>query len=512
MLKKTHYLFDNAKFRNHLIDKILDGTIQIDQNICDCIYKVEKKKGVLVLSTTRVNGDGTQKCNYQQTLNNMGHSMEFLGQGSYGLASKICLDPLCNLSYAIKVIMYNNNQLFGQLDNPIRPENIELTVFQKLNKEILLTKVSPHIILYIQHFRCDGVPALWSSGTQIEFDEYSSQLLENFYHTDHALILVSELAQYGSLNSYLKNQSITFDEHILSILFFQFIYTFAQIQKTFPGFRHNDSHGGNILVQKDENYEPTKQKYYIYHYNNTFYKIPVIDPQIKIWDFDFSNIIGHTENQDGQGNLKAKIFNPNEFGYRHTKNHYYDLHIFVNDLLMKIYGAYQGYDSMLAIPKMSPLIQLFHEIIPFEYAGINTQNTGFGRLKHDIEITTPERVLFGPYIKNKFSVLIDSIDLNEVVDVYGIDLMELKNLLQSSKSSIIPKIQLKKKQHIDQNSSICQIPKIKKVYPTGYCLQQKHHPCPQKSRWCSYCFQNIEQCNNQKFPRIKGNYSFKRPK
>lgn len=52
----TKYLFNNAKFRSDLINKILDGTIQIDQNACNCIYRIEKKlmkKNYILLMSVR---------------------------------------------------------------------------------------------------------------------------------------------------------------------------------------------------------------------------------------------------------------------------------------------------------------------------------------------------------------------------------------------------------------------------------------------------------------------------
>src|SRR6185436_20722677 len=133
--------------------------------------------------------------------------------------------------------------------------------------------------------------------------------------------------------------------------------------------------------------------YYIYQYEGLYYKIPLIATQIKFWDYDFANIIGETNN------FKSKEFSPDSFGYRHTKNHYYDLHIFTNDLLMMRDPILSGKNLMPTIPVNSEIVKLFETVVPPIYYGRSTKNTSYGRLKPDIEYITPHKLLTqNPYI------------------------------------------------------------------------------------------------------------------
>lgn len=118
----TSYLFNNAKFRSHLINQLLDGKLKINTDVCNCIYKVNDANGRI--TSFQVNVDGqfrAQPCDYQTTLSNLGYSLKFLGKGSYGLAGKICQDKDCLLTYAIKVMAFDKDYK-GDYNNPNRPE------------------------------------------------------------------------------------------------------------------------------------------------------------------------------------------------------------------------------------------------------------------------------------------------------------------------------------------------------------------------------------------------------
>lgn len=82
----------------------------------------------------------------------------------------------------------------------------------------------------------------------------------------------------------------------MQIIIFQVLYTLIQIKKIFPTFIHNDLNPSNILVQIDNNYNENIDKYYIYHFENQYYLIPVLPFQIKLWDFGLSQITGIIDN------------------------------------------------------------------------------------------------------------------------------------------------------------------------------------------------------------------------
>lgn len=145
--------------------------------------------------------------------------------------------------------------------------------------------------MYIQNFRCSGLPVIWKRNDDSEFDHYVNNFFK-FDNLNNCQILISELAQYGDVDNYLSKLNLegNMSEDTLSILYFQFIYTLSQIQKLIPGFIHNDCHTGNILVQRDTYFDPTSQQFYLYHYEDNYYMIPVTDFQIKFWILIFQTL------------------------------------------------------------------------------------------------------------------------------------------------------------------------------------------------------------------------------
>jgi hypothetical protein len=530
----TDYLFKNSTFRTELINKLLTGQLKIDHSMCNCIYKVNINTSSL--STLEVNVDGKGKakpCDYATTLVNLGYDMKYLGAGAYGLAAEICTDEKCDVSYAIKVIMYQNKRIYEPTTNPDRPENIEVRIFKILNQRILYPNISPHIALYIQDFKCDGVPVLWKAGVKQSYDKYSSNLLkttdlEVSYKSDKSIVMISELCMFGSLIDFMSTNPKFLTEKKLSNLAFQFVYTMAQIQQVIPGFRHNDCHGSNILMQDDKNYNKVSERFYIYHYKNKFFRLPVIFMQLKLWDFDLANIVGETNN------LKYQTFDEDEFGYRHVKNDYYDLHLFINDQRMFKKGV-SPYEkgSLPLISEDSPLMKWYSQIVPDKYYGRDTATTGYGRLRPNIEYITPDQLLMGTapqdteqYLLKTYEVTLDQINPSTIMGVYGIDREEFDQLLKVARTNTVqleekPKKEIstqpssteshKKPSESDIVKSICELPKKKTVYPHGKCKNPDQHACSTDSRWCYYCVSQIESCKLPTLPRKKGSYTFKIP-
>jgi hypothetical protein len=445
--KKTKHLFDNVKYRSQLIDMIKQGKIVIDENVCECIYEVVKPTRTGETKKTLLNMDEKARglpCSYDTTLHNLGYKLNYLGSGTYGFAGSVCKndDEKCDYGYAIKLLIYDNDPLYGSFDNPNRPENIEVTILKLLNQQILLTNISPHITLYIQDFVCRGVPVLWEDGKNESFDEYIEKVDEPVSNAS-AIVMISELAKYGSLYSLITKHGKTFGIDIIDNIYFQFVYTFAQIQKTIPGFRHNDCHCGNILIQHDENFKAdAPPKYYIYAYpvssstsspQYKFYRVPVIPYQMKLWDFDFANIEGVTKN------AKNTSFKPKDFGWRLTRNDYYDLHIFTNDSMMYIMTDDVKTSALPKIRDDKKFMRFLTSIVPRKYFGKKTINTDFGRLIPDDKYTSPHEILVSErdskffYLNDKYGIDIENINMDDVVDCFGIDISELKNMIMEMK-------------------------------------------------------------------------------
>lgn len=394
----TYAIFDNAVFRSQLIEQLLDGTLVIDPQLCHCIYQVTPDSQ---LESFEVNVDQhyqAKPCSYETTLHNLGYSIKFLGKGFYGLAAQICQDSECQLTYALKIITFDNK--YGDnIDNSNRPENMEVAMLKLLNEKILLPKVSPHIILYIQDFQCKGLPVLWPKGQQSDYDQFAQAIVtSDNYRTDRCLVIISELARSGTLYSYLKGKSTT-HAYEFSILYFQFMYTLAQIQQLIPGFRHNDAHAKNILLQTDSNYDSTTEQYYLYQYDHQQYLIPVIPVQLKIWDFDMADVVGKTKN------LQAEMRNPT----RYLKmNRYFDVYTFTTSFISSMSKE---------LRESSFYLDLLKVIRPNDYIMEGGKKTFI----EAIEYTTPHDILLSnPYILKHFVAEPSHINSSIIADTYQI--------------------------------------------------------------------------------------------
>lgn len=414
----TQYLFNNTTFRTQLINNILNGAITIDTQTCKCIYQVKPKDSNnqnkslndMYLSINLNQKQEPDHCSYATTLANLGFSLEYIGSDAYSFTTKVCEDDQCSLTYALKMIPYMNqdNVYSKDLDNPNRPENIELEMIKKLNMKFLYTRITPHILCYIQDFKCNGMPNLWDTKDNHIFAQYVS----NHVHTNKTIILLTEMAKYGSLEQFILTHLTLINHDWLLNIVFQFIYTLAQIQTKYPGFRHNNCYIANLLLQQANDY--VDGKYYIYYYNGMYFKLAT-PYQIKLTDFDMSNINGITNNQ------RFNDYTPDEFGYRNNNNQYYDLHLFVNTLLTLIDQEFEHLNS---------ITDILQTIVPIKYQGISKPNTlQYSRLIPDIQFTTPHQVLINHFQNSSLQIDLDQMDSNLIIESYGIDLNKLKQLI-----------------------------------------------------------------------------------
>jgi hypothetical protein len=94
--------------------------------------------------------------------------------------------------------------------------------------------------------------------------------------------LVTEMAHTAkSLQKWLSEETHTIEE--LVAVFFQVLYTFEVFNRI--GFRHNDSHCGNIFIEDWSDVEGVPE-YTTYNVDGEFYRIPTRRNFVKIYDFD----------------------------------------------------------------------------------------------------------------------------------------------------------------------------------------------------------------------------------
>jgi len=286
--------------------------------------------------------------------------------------------------YAVKVVAYSIKDKYGGMHDARRPENAELMML-KLLSYFIINKKTPHLVLpigtfdtSITHFT-DLIKRGFVKENNHKYKEFVDRYDAGEFYDDVS-ILISEWANRGDLNDFIKNNYKKFTPIHWKVLFFQLISTLAVIQGKYPTFRHNDLKPNNILVSKiDKDVEGFK-----YSVGGDDYVVPNINYQIKIWDFDFACIPGIVDNK------KVMISNQWSRGINigPTQNRYYDIHYFFNTLMRD--GFFPELMTESRVPQEVKDFVL--SIVPKKYQSREYVSKN-GRILHNIEYTTPAKIL-----------------------------------------------------------------------------------------------------------------------
>lgn len=289
--------------RISFIHLILDGTIKITNKKIDYPWKMNKNKyDIYNLKNSTIPYDildfFKDNCFYLDV---------FKGKSSF---------PFCivasNFKLAVKISYFSTNSSHFKLElkeslkhksiylkkNNISSKkeilyntslNIENIILNKLSK-LVYKKYTPHINLPILCFKTQLSKL---KDNLLDYPPIMKRINECEL-IDDVNVYLSEWCNLNNLKDYLNkyNFHIHFD-----VILFQIISVLVIIQEIYPSFRHNDLHLRNILVEKlctkDERHflydYIIEGKRYIFSLNN-------IGIQIRIWDFDWSNIGGIVHN------------------------------------------------------------------------------------------------------------------------------------------------------------------------------------------------------------------------
>ena len=186
----------------------------------------------------------------------------------------------------------NYYEIYGINENEL-PQNSEIKMIFLL-KDLVFSKQTPHINLPIIAYNCN-LKDLLSEPTKTEKKILTAR--RHRQNTNLVNVLISEWCTGGSLEDYLEKNIHVFKRNHLyfDVLFFQLLSLLTTIQRTYPSFRHNDLHLGNLLVEKTPLIY--KKEFYLYKIKNitcpnkyTNYVIPNLEYQIRLWDYDLSCI------------------------------------------------------------------------------------------------------------------------------------------------------------------------------------------------------------------------------
>lgn len=265
-----------------------------------------------------------------------------------------------------------------------RPEHIENKLLY-LFSNFVYNNNSPHFTLPIMTFQCKMTDIL-KNYEGSEKSAYLQGIKHNVY-IDKCIVILAEWANGGDLKKFIRSnikkwfqKGERYCNKIWGVIYFQFLQMLICIFDKYPNFRHNDLKVDNILVSKKNIKENQPDKYYLYKIGKKKFVIPDLGFQLKLWDFDLSNIDNKIDNY--------KTDDMEEYGIRKTRNQYYDMHSFLNYLRLYVIG---GEYRHFITKKVS---NFWRRIIPVKYRyDEHLPEVYWGRIIDDIEITTPIKAL-----------------------------------------------------------------------------------------------------------------------
>ena len=178
------------------------------------------------------------------------------------------------------------------------------------------------------------------------------------------------------------------------ILFFQILQVLMVININHPNFRHNDLHLKNFLVDKT-----MAKGFYLYkikftkHKNYTYYIIPDLGFQIRLWDFDYST------NGMNLRNRKLMVYDSNKdtyHNYSNISNKYSDMFYIFYKIYCRFYSKIK--DDNKSIKKFFDDILYKNQLVIKFFKEYNTLTCQDKRVygvnvKNTIEFDTPMHIL-----------------------------------------------------------------------------------------------------------------------
>ena len=228
-------------------------------------------------------------------------------------ASHFFMNKENKIQFITKLNFYrkDNPELYGTVSKgTVHQNTAEIKVLELLKKEIIDKKISPCIIRILYHVDCTNSTKYITPGDKL-CGQYRKTVDENLLGIIYGLFCRNlDLIRSGISNDRfsfvtLEEGNITFRKFlttyvnnsfegvsVFKTLLFQIIFTFYQISKKYPSFRHYDLHTDNIMLKFDNSYifNPIDLKFLIFTNESTHWAIPYFGVIVKIIDFGFTVI------------------------------------------------------------------------------------------------------------------------------------------------------------------------------------------------------------------------------
>lgn len=369
-------IYNNIRHRIKRIKKMIGDKKSVDLLMKynnEILESTEKDDIRHIISKTNIS--------FGKAIKELGGQLIYIKSGTTGHTFKSIYENESedNLEYAVKIVAYPKKDDYGDIYNLKRPENAELLMITLLS-DFVKKNQTPHIVLPIATFNSHINVLLGIHKTKVDeerFDKFIERYNDGYYY-DKMSVLISEWANSGDLNDYVKKNYKKFTLRTWKTIFFQLLSVLAIIQTEYPSFRHNDLKANNILVHETSQ----STKCYKYIINGQEYVIPNIGFDIKLWDFDFACIPNIVDNNKVDAEWTTKI------NIKPIKHRYYDVHYFFTTFTSKAFFPQFWTDD--AIPEK--IKEFVLRIVPEKYrSGENI--TSKGRLLVDDEYLTPDQII-----------------------------------------------------------------------------------------------------------------------
>ncbi len=274
----------------------------------------------------------------------------------------------------VKVSFYSDEKVTNSFNSPINNDSL----FSYLLSQLVLAKKTKHILLPI--INCD---IKFSEIEHFTHEDVSNKKIKsailNGDITDNCCLQLREyFFRTTNLEEYLNQNKCSY-----KTLLFQIIHTLAVLQSEFDGFRHNNLQLKNILVYLKK----TSDSYTEYDgFRNDKFYLPNSGFDIKITNFEHASIPKYYELPKS-----SKSTNPN-IKFADQPNPYYDLFVFLNDLLegTTTMSSYSESNSCDAETK-----KFLNIVIPPHIRGLNNKN-----FTKNMVVVRPIDLLYDKYFED----------------------------------------------------------------------------------------------------------------
>lgn len=333
-----------------------------------------------------------------QKLKNIDHA-DFEGEGVTNQVFSKCFpfqSSICEIKLAFRIMPYLNKYGTGKR-HPVKVEHTFLKIFNKL----VDTKKTPHLTYLYHSLNCNYRDLITDAYQREELEE---KILDREM-SPNLTVMIQEFCMGGTFKDYL-------DAHpkktiVIKNILFQILYTICVLQYQLPGFRHNDLHNKNVMLQV---LPPSKKSgHFEYHIGGKIFYLPSYGIQAKIIDFD-------TTCSDKYPNQKIsldKVYFRN--GVICQNNAVFDTHLFLNSCFYSFFKKSLGksmYNTIIGNKFNTVLSKELEDFItrniPMKYLGFNSNKLGYARIKDpsykviDGELKTPLELILGDSLFQDF--------------------------------------------------------------------------------------------------------------